>query len=200
MEHIGTLPKNFRLNNLKYYQDKIETFVESSYNDYYVRKRNANPDKIKKDIWIGKLAEVGVSQYIMSIGGPMLEPDFNIYSGKNKNWDADLPYSKNSKYTDIHVKACDRETVEYLKRKDVEDYSWTFQWSNNDGRGGKDKIFEKNDRVALVYVPDTYSEWVRIFAILDVFDIVRKLKDPVSPKLKNIKKCLYYKDLINESK
>lgn len=196
MENIR---KVITIHRADYYHEKIETFVNNVYNDYYVRKRNANPRKIKKDIWIGKLAEVGVAQYVMEQGGPFLEPDFNIYGGKNKNWDADLPYSKSSSFKDIHVKACDGDTVEYLKKNGQEDYTWTFQWSNNDGRGGKDKIFEKNDCVALVYVPTADSHWIEIVCLADVFELIPLLRDPISARLKGIKKCIYWSDL-NESK
>ena len=186
------------IQDLSHWQEKIEEFVDNYDYSFYKNNRNANPTKVKQNNWISKLAEVGVAQYLMKQGYPWVEPDFRIYTKKDKSWNADLPYD-NYGYPNIHVKSCDKSTCDYLRKNSNDDYSWTFQYANKNGRGGKDDIFGTDDEVALVYVPEMASRWIRLVSIIPFGTIKPLLKDPISPRLKGIKKCLYYKDLMNES-
>lgn len=179
--------------------DKIDNFVKSmnekkQSTSYYAQYRNVKAEKAAEDIFLGKKAEFFVCIALNKhYNIPYIEPDLEIRKGNKKGWDADIPLSQHSKYPDMHVKSCSKKTFRYCK-----DFSWTFQYSNNNNKSGKDKLFkdEKDDLVSLVYVDVPDSNIGTIKGIL-LWSIAQKsLKDPLKPTLIGLKKCLYYKDLI----
>jgi len=53
--------------------------------------KDGTPDnKIETDIFTGKMGEVAVHLYLKEVGLNINEPDFVIYKGRQKSWDADL--------------------------------------------------------------------------------------------------------------
>lgn len=57
----------------------------------YSDSNQSNKEKIKFDHFYGKIGEEAVRNVLLSIDiGPVSEPDYNIYTGKNKSWDKDL--------------------------------------------------------------------------------------------------------------
>lgn len=86
--------------------------------DEYARRNQINYDKIKQDILVGKLAEWGVFFiYLNRNRNSVSMPDMNIYSAKDKSFDADLHWNLYS----IHVKS---QTFESFCRYGD---SWMFQ-------------------------------------------------------------------------
>jgi hypothetical protein len=181
----------------------IETFLKamcakSQSVSYYAKKRNVREEKAKNDIFLGKKAEYFTrSALIEHYGFPYINIDLEVRQGRKKGWNTDLPFKAvDDSLPDIHVKSCSKKTLDFCK-----DYSWTFQNKNNDKKGGTDTILDtsgKQELIALVYIEEPYSATGVIKAILP-FDIIKKmLKPPLKPTLKNLKKCLYYKDLIKK--
>jgi hypothetical protein len=165
------------------------SFEEQSVS-YYKNKRNAeNINIIKEDIFLGKKAE-----YIVAIGLhkkygiPFVEPDIKIREGKYKGWEEDLRIEN----VNIHVKSCNSHTYKYCK-----DYSWTFQYNNNNGKDGRDKIFNKKEDslCCFVFLENKDSDTGIIKAMLPWSFVVNKLKDPKKKSLVGIKKCIYYRDI-----
>lgn len=159
---------------------------------HWAEQRKAS--KPRDDSLIGKKGEFFVSKYVEDNWGIKLLPDTKIYTSKKKNWDADLPYSANDSIPNIHVKSCSLKTIEYAKTQ-----TWTFQAANGNGFFGTDKLLSSkdfdNDLIALVYVPTWESE-VAVLHHLVMWKVAKTfLADPISPRLKGIKLCLYTNDL-----
>ena len=160
---------------------------------FWAKQRNAS--KPKDDSMTGKKGEFIVAKYIKDTYGFEIAPDIQIYTSKKKNWDADLPYKTvGFDFPDVHVKTCSQKTLDYAKTE-----SWTFQMSNGNGFFGTDKLLASNDHdadlIALVLAPTSDSPNAIIHHMLPWKSAKTLLRDPLSPRLKNIKVCLYTKDL-----
>jgi len=180
--------------------DIIETYgdgMEASHK-FWAKQRNAS--KPKDDSMTGKKGEFIVAKYIKETFGKEVAPDVQIYSSKKKNWDADLPYKTlGLDFPDVHVKTCSQKTLDYAKTE-----SWTFQMGNGNGFFGTDKLLSSNDYdndlLALVFVP-TWDSPNAIIHHLTTWKLIKPmLRDPLSPRLKGIKVCLYTKDLESSRK
>lgn len=164
--------------------------------DYYKEKRNASIDKVSEDNFLGKKAEVFVAKYLIKERNFPKEKnivDFEIRNGHNKGWHVDLPFGeKNNKFPNVHVKACTKWILNY-----VGDYSWTFQWANNKGLGGKDDIFNgpDSDLVVFVYISEARMPSAMIKAIMPWGEVKKHLIDPKNKKLKGLKKCINLQDI-----
>jgi hypothetical protein len=179
--------------------DAINTILEKygdgmeSSHKFWAKQRNAS--KPREDSMVGKKGEFIVAKYIKENFGHEIAPDIQIYTSKKKNWDADLPFSTlGIEFPDTHVKTCSQKTLDYAKTE-----SWTFQMSNGNGFFGTDKLLASNDYdkdlLALVFVPTWDSPNAVIHHLVPWKSAKTFLKDPISPRLKNIKVCLYTKDL-----
>lgn len=162
--------------------------------DYYSKKRNVKAAKAYEDICLGKKAE-----YILAIhlgakyNFPVLIPDIEIRKGNKKGWKIDLPYNEiNSQYPNIHVKACSDSTLKFCQ-----DYSWTFQYNNNNDKFGQDDLFKynNNDLIAMMFLENYESSYGVIKAILPWEKLKKHLKNPLKRTLIGLKVCIYYKDL-----
>jgi hypothetical protein len=175
----------------KLYLNKTNTFVNAISEskkqsvDYYYEKRAAS--KPMKDISVGKMGEVFAAYYVHKyLNYSFVEPDFNIYNSRNKNWNEDLN-------TGFHVKTCDGYTCKFVGQP-----SWTFQFNNQNGSFGRDALFNSNgkDIIIFVYI-DSYDKNEAVILIVSPWkDIKPFLKDPLKKSLRNIKKCIYYNDLL----
>lgn len=162
---------------------------------YYAEMRNTSDKIACRSSCEGKKGEFGSSHILKGVFGlPLVLPDTKIYTSKKKNWDCDLPYHENGDLPPVHVKSCTAFTLRFVK-----DYSWSFNWGNAFGGGGKDKLFkageESNDMVALMYMENWDSDEVIMKAFLPWKEIKPLLRDPLKKDKKSIKKCLYFKDL-----
>jgi hypothetical protein len=75
--------------------------------------------------------------------------------------------------------------------------SWVFQWNDNAGDFGRDRVFRTvdNSMVAFVYIEEPDSPIGHIKAIIPTQDVIPLLKPPRLDKFQGIKKCLYYNDI-----
>lgn len=171
--------------------------------NYYVSQRNALAKKAEEDIFVSKKTEYLTMVALCKLFGfPKIKLDLEIRHGNNKGWAHDLPFNfVDANYPNVHVKACTDSTYKYCN-----DYSWTFQYGNNNHVGGKDHIFKSggNDLVVLIHLSQPASRAATIKAILPTNLVLQQdengykyLKDPLKYNLRGLKKCLYYRDLIN---
>ncbi len=169
--------------------------------NYYYEQRNAYSPL--GDITLGKFGEFAVCLALRSIGFPKIMPDVSIRHGYQKGWDCDLPFKKyDERFFDSHVKTCDHRTSEFVQRFRQDKYTWTFQWSNKNGIGGRDKLFDDPDNKEVVwfmYVPSMSDRNPKLIASAPWFRLKNILKDPIANKLKGLKKCIYSEDLWNMS-
>lgn len=178
---------------------KIQIFVDKMTEDkqsvnYYSKNRNVSANKAIEDIFLGKKAEYFVSTALNKYFNiPYKEPDLEIRKGRKKGWNVDIEL-KSLGFPNFHVKSCSAKTVKYCK-----DFSWTFQYSNNKDNRGKDQLFngQTDDLICLIYLNNHLDDKAEIKAILPWDKIESKLKHPLKPTLIGLKKCIYYKDLID---
>lgn len=109
----------FQLDKPTEYQVKqCELFTEYVYETsekMYKSRGSSKADKIKLDIYNGKIAECCVFNYLEGEGFKTTPPDFAIYPKKRKNFDADL-VSGDMRF---HIKSC-MKSSKYPN-------SWLFQ-------------------------------------------------------------------------
>lgn len=131
--------------------------------------------KFKADIYIGKLAEFAVYNFILAQGKPVTFPDIEIYHGRKKSFEADLTVNNE---TPIHVKSC-METNGY-------DNSWLFQ--------PNDKLTTEPSESEVIFLVSISPTKEFNAYILKAVDYVGKYENPRNEQLK--KKVIYEATLI----
>lgn len=111
--------------------------VESS-KDHYASRNQFDVDKIKNDIYLGKVAEYAVYNHYYQNFGKISKPDVKVYRGKDKSYDADLKTKKSL----VHVKS-------YFSKSSYPP-SWVFQKSDPLVHSPKE-----NDVIILCIVDET---------------------------------------------
>jgi hypothetical protein len=176
---------------------KIEEYLNGMdpSHELWSENRATTLTKARSDSKCGKISEVFVDYFLKEFYGfPGGGVDYEIRVGKNKGWVSDLKYKE---YPDFNfaVKGCPR----LFDKK----YSWVFQASNKNGRGGKDPIICKNNKEICFFVINLsfddiqpHSE-VRVFASAPIYMIYDIFKDPILMKHRGLKKCIYLQDLYN---
>jgi hypothetical protein len=138
-------------------------------------------EKIRDDHFVSKLGEEAVRSIFESRQCVVQGPDYSIYSGKQKSWDADL------KINDLDV------AVKTQRRSAANRYgvSWTFQ----DSPERRDPILETPEAwVALVVYEDIGSGLeCTVYPLLKVRMLV--FDPPQLPHLVGKKKVVYLKRL-----
>jgi len=147
--------------------------VESSLDEYARRNQN-NIEKIKLDIYRGKIAEFMVYNYLVSRGKDVTKPDLDVYDKYHKSFDSDLV----SEGFNLHVKS------HFVNPRFP--VSWVFQ--------KKDKITTEksgNDYLCLVVMNENWDNWfyIKEAKLLD-------FKEPKKESLKASKVCIYESDLV----
>lgn len=193
------LDTNIILNNTlnEKYNKIIEEHIDgmskkNQSSEYYASNRNANKSRISDNIGMGKKSELLVNHFFnKEMDYPLMEIDFEIRQGKQKDWMPDLNYNQlDTSLPTIHVKSCDSFTISYM-----DDFSWTFQWNNKFGAGGRDKLFQNSyvdDICAFVYLDNWKSNQGKILVISTFRDVIPYLTDPKKESLKGLKKCLNF--------
>lgn len=169
---------------------RCKQFAASSTNNYGTRNQR-NTAVITRQIYQGKLGEITAWNCLFPICIHISEPDFQIYSARQKSWKPDLSGCN----SDYHVKTMGSEQAALYG------LSWTFQFSNQRGKGGKDtEIFSDGTGakafIAFVEV-DTKKSQGLLHAVIHakrLFDD-NLLRDPKLEHLKGIKKVVYAADL-----
>lgn len=169
-----------------------------SSSSHYKSMRNAT--KAREDIYKGKCGEYVGSAFFADKNFPEVKPDVKIYAVKDKTFSPDLFFGKvDKRFPDCGVKTCTEDTLDFMERSTGErQKTWTFQLNDVDKRNGRDSLFKKtgsSEPILFVYVDDTLcsaevvasAPWAKVYPLL---------RDPVSPRLKGIKKCLYMNDLV----
>lgn len=163
----------------------IEQFVQALEDGFSYYHMNRNASKMAKDTFLGKKAEFVVAM-TFDIEDTL---DIDIREGSKKGWQEDLVL----KGKKLHVKCCNENTVKFCGDK-----SWTFQFSNKYDIYGRDPLLgEKADEdlICLTYMKSEEDSELEICYMGEWGKIKDELKDPVSNKLKGIKKCIYLNDI-----
>lgn len=200
IHEVKDFPIVFSQNKNDELNARIEAFVlamkrKKQSVDYYVENRNVEASKAAEDIFLGKKAEyIALAALVKYFNYPTLDIDLEIREGSSKGWDKDLQFNRiDSNFPNVHVKACSSHTYRICDN----DYSWTFQKSNNNGKFGSDDVLNEmsNDLVAMVYLDNPKSNKGIVKAIIQQKSIFQYLKLPKKVSLWGLKRCIYYDDL-----
>ena len=168
--------KKIKLNKPSTYTLKrCEVFGEFSAEssaDEYARRNQHSLDKIKLDIYRGKVAEFMVYDYLTSKGNRTNLPDLEIYDRYQKSFDADLT----SEGHDIHVKS-------HVINPSFP-VSWVFQKRDKLTKG------DSEDFLCLVVMDDNWDGWFYIEKAK-----MLEFKPPMKYSLQASKVCIYEEDL-----
>lgn len=174
--------KKIKLNNpTEYIKEICKTFanecIKTNFDEYSKRNQN-HENKIKKDIYLGKIAEFLVFEYLLSKKKKCTPPDICIYDFKNKSFDSDL-IILNDDNLNIHVKSHDLTSTFPA--------SWVFQ--PNDPL-----VLNPNswDYLALCLI----SKDENFMYLVKAEEIKNLYRDPIKEDLN--KRVLYEEDLISE--
>lgn len=172
-------PKKLRLIAPSNYQERLCTLfsneVYHTNKEMYASRNQTSETKVKADIYIGKMAEFAVFNYLVSKGKDCSAPDILIYEGNKKSYDADLFVNGSSP---LHVKSCVDSRI-YSN-------SWVFQ--PNDPLVTNPA---EDEAIALVIIrPDAVFDCYIVKAP-DVIDMYRAPR-----KIELNKKVLYEEDFI----
>jgi hypothetical protein len=124
---------------------------------FYAARRGGAPPSLF-DSWYYKCAEYAVASFLHEkYNLPFVKPDTKIYSGKQKSWNCDLPYSDvkflGRKHKELRIH-CKSATIKSIAKGYKE--SFCFQLANKEGTGGTDAILkegDENDYCVFVHVP-----------------------------------------------
>lgn len=172
-----------KISNLDY--KKCLNFSEAVDTDFYEKRSGqSNEAKRKKDSVVGKLGELAAFKMLQGKIQGLTEPDFAIYTAKEKSWDFDL---KSPEYN-IHVKSQD---VEQGKKYGE---SWVFQLQDK-------HIFQNySDKDYVVFVSvnlATRECFVRSMLPLITLHEQQLFKPMKVHQLRNNKAAVYYEDIQN---
>ncbi len=159
--------------------------------DKYARRNQFDIEKIKKDIRNGKLGEQGVCNLLREKFPQLSDPDYEIYSKKDKSWAPDLNDPSGIR---IAVKSQDIDSsINYGE-------SWVFQY----GGGGKydcdTGVFKEVDENH--YVAFNALNSPKRFGIIRAIVKIKWLhekklfKEMKVHQLRGNKLAVYYEDLI----
>jgi hypothetical protein len=141
-------------------------------------------NKIVSDIFVGKMGECAVYLNKVSLGLECSEPDFNIYRGRQKSYDADLR-SENRK---LHVK------TQSLNSATKYGTSWILQAKEGDA----DKLFKHRDdndfAVLCVMKSDTLVTILAEVSIIWLF-VNHLIEEPKIKFFIGTKKALYWSNI-----
>lgn len=164
---------------------------------YYEENRNATTPY--NDIILGKYGEFASCLFLRTKGFPKLKPDVEIRTGKRKGWDCDLPFKAlDDIYPDCGVITCNERTSDFVSKYRPDKYTWTFQYANGNGPGGRDKLFSNPDSdevILFMFHPYLKSTKNILVASAPWNKLQGIIKDPIADKYKGLKKCIYSEDL-----
>jgi hypothetical protein len=144
--------------------------------DEYKKRNQNNLDKIKKDIAIGKIGEIGVYYILLEKGIKNINfPDFKIYKKEKKSFDSDL---KVGNYN-LHIKTQTKKSSLLFEE------SWMFQ--------KKDPVISNPTNydffIGNIYDEDNFE----LKLVLSKHVKLLKFDKPKLPTLSN-KVCVYLKN------
>lgn len=125
----------------------------------YCRRGCVLEEKVRHDIYSGKLAELVACNTLKLVGLNVTDPDFEIYPVEQKSFDPDLRVKADNK--GIHVKSCD---LSNSFTRSLGTASWIFNQRDSYGAGGLDfhclgEASATSDELVCFVVVNTEAGW-----------------------------------------
>jgi hypothetical protein len=173
MNRISLYPLS--INQIDLCVDFSVNSVESS-RVHYASRNQFDLNKIKNDIYLGKVAEYAVYNHYYQNFGKISKPDLKIYIGKEKSYDADLKTKKSL----VHVKS--------FFSKSGYNPSWVFQ--KNDSLVHSP---EKNNVIILCIIDETGKGKGYVGDAI----VLQEYYKPLRKESLSSKTAIYLKDLMH---
>ncbi len=138
-----------------------------------------NLQKIRHDHFVSKVGEEAVKEVFESSGQTVRGPDYRIYEGKQKSWDADL-------FVNGVGLAVKTQTTKNAVRYGL---SWTFQA----GQYRKDPILGQSEAWVCFVQFDEARKWCRVYPPYRMKELT--FGEPKLRRLKGSKKVVYAESL-----
>ena len=135
-------------------------------------------DKVRQDHFISKLGEAAVYQALQPYATTITPPDYRIYHGSAKSWDADLRVNG----LDVAVKT---QSYTLAQRFGL---SWTFQA----GRHRRDRILDQPDAWIGFVLCRESPYGCRVFPLVQLRSLT--FGEPKLQRLRGEKKVVYAND------
>lgn len=169
--------------------EKCMQFAENSVDSslsHYKRRNNTSRSRIIQDIYTGKCGEIGVYKILKSLGYEVNQPDFEIYEGRKKSFNADMTYGNYN----IHCKAQNEESATKYG------ISWILQYGGS-GWGHTDKLFKNRSKFDILAPTLIIGDEVQLFGLIRVDDLFKKdmIKMPSCKWFADTKRAIYYDDI-----
>jgi len=176
--------ENFTFSQEDY--DKCRAFAnQANYSEYFRNRNQRDLEKCAKDSFQGKLGEICAYRLMQIYWPSITAPDFTIYPSFQKSWNPDMMIGN----IPVHVKCQGHRSASEFGA------SWLFQWSNRNGRAGKDMIFvdESEDGWVVFVLLDEDNKHGFIKAIVIISDLRKHdlFQLPFLNNKKKIKRAIY---------
>lgn len=182
----------------QYYFDEASKFAKHEGSNQYRLQRDDcdNNWKVEWQSMYGKYGEFAAQVYFEQLGVKIIKKvSVEIRQGKDKGWEEDFSVELNNMLYNVHVKACDENSIKYYG------HSYTFQYEPN---GRIDPLFNRPDSICDiivgVFVPPCVSDSkyrkkpvIKLIAPWNM--VFPKLGDPITPNKKGKKRVLYLSSL-----
>ena len=129
---------------------------------------------IKHQTSVGKMGELIACDWLRKKGYNCSDPDFTIYSGRNKSWDSDMYISSSDGKFKLACKTQDEESARRYGR------SWIFQKGGH-GYGHTDPVIQKGESLSVFVSLDLKQEKAEVMGPFRMCDMrpLFKARPPV---------------------
>lgn len=168
-----------------YAENEFETVQKTR-----AQRGQTNPKRIKHQTAVGKMGELVAYDWLIQKGYNCSEPDFNIYSGRNKSWESDMYILSSHGKFKVACKAQDEVSARRFGR------SWIFQKGGN-GFGHTDPVIQSGESLSVFVSLNLEKETGEVMGPFRMQDMRPLFKEPRVKRLRYSKVALYWEDMQN---
>ena len=166
-----------------YAENEFETVQKTR-----AQRGQTNPKRIKHQTAVGKMGELVAYDWLIQKGYNCSEPDFNIYSGRNKSWESDMYILSSHGKFKVACKAQDEVSAKRFGR------SWIFQKGGN-GFGHTDPVIQSGESLSVFVSLNLEKETGEVMGPFRMQDMRPLFKEPRVKRLRYSKVALYWEDM-----
>ena len=175
----------------KDYWHRCKLYAENEFDT--VKKTRAqrgqtNPKRIKHQTAVGKMGELLATDWLREKGYNCSDPDFTIYTGRNKSWDSDMHILSSHGKFKVACKSQDEVSARRFGR------SWIFQKGGN-GFGHTDPVIQQGESLSVFVSLNLEKETAEVMGPFRMLDMRPLFKEPRVKKLRYTKVALYWEDM-----
>ena len=152
------------------------------------QRGQTNPKRIKHQTAVGKMGELIACDRLREMGYNCSDPDFTIYTGRNKSWDSDMHILSSHGKFKVACKSQDEVSAKRYGR------SWIFQKGGH-GYGHTDPIIQKGESLSVFVSLNLAEQTAEVMGPFRMYDMRPLFKEPRLKNLRYSKVALYWEDM-----